>query len=153
MHAVFDGNFFSARCFSPRIHNFFASLPSTQNELFEDHLSVSHYSPSPQHTQVTPAESHSCSSDDDLLLELDTTSDNEEHDANMPAISAEEGNLDTSTSMSSSEYFDEYEFNQQHQGSIHKKSDVTKKMSKDISDKITAAESLSSMSSTRSGQV
>ena len=153
MHAVFDGNFFSARCFSPRIHNFFASLPSTQNELFEDHLSVSHYSPSPQHTQVTPAESHSCSSDDDQPLELDTTSDDEEHDADMPAISAEEGNLDTTTSMPSSEYFDEYEFNQQHPDSIHKKSNVTEKMSKNISDKVTAAESLSSTSSTRSGQV
>jgi hypothetical protein len=33
------------------------------------------------------------------------------------------------------------------QDSIHKKSNITEKMSKDISDKITAAESLSSMSS------
>jgi len=55
--------------------------------------------------------------------------------------------------MPSSEYFDEYEFNQQHPDSIHFKSDVTEKMPKDISDKVPAAESLSSMSSTRSGQV
>ena len=55
--------------------------------------------------------------------------------------------------MPSSEYFDEYEFNQQHPNSIHKKSNVTEKKSKDISDKVTAAESLSIMSSTRSGQV
>jgi len=47
-----------------------------------------------------------------------------------PAISVEEGKLDTTTSMSSSEYFDEYEFNQQHPDSIHKKSNVTEKMSK-----------------------
>ena len=110
---------------------------------------------SPQHTQVTPLESHSYSSDqvEDQPLELDTASDDEEHDADMPAISIEEGNLDTTTSMQSSEYFDEYEFNQQHPDSIHNKNNVTEKMSKDISDKVTAAESLSSMSSTRSGQV
>jgi hypothetical protein len=99
--------------------------------------------------------SHSYSSDDDQPLELDTASagDDEKHDADMPAISVEEENLDTTTSMPSSEYFDEYEFNQQHPDSIHNKSNVTEKMSKDISDKVTAAESLSSMSSTRSGQV
>jgi len=125
VHAVFDEIFFPARRFSPRIHNLFASLLSNQNELFDDHLSVSHYTPSPQHTQVTPAESHSCSCDGDQPLELDTTSDDEEHDAYMPAISAEEGNLNTTTSMPSSKYFDEYEFNPQHQDSIHKKSDVT----------------------------
>jgi len=121
--------------------------------LFEDQLSVSHSSPSHELTQVTDAESHSCSRDDDQLLELDTSSDDEEHDANLPAISAEERNLGTTTSMPSSEYFDEYEFNQQHQDSIHKKSNVTEKMSKDVSDKTTDAESLSSISSTRSGQV
>jgi len=55
--------------------------------------------------------------------------------------------------MPSIEYFDEYEFNQQHPDAIHKKNKVTEKMSKDISDKVTAAESLSSMSSTRSRQV
>jgi len=153
VHAVFDEKYFPARRFSPQIHDSFASLPSTQNELFEDYLSVSHYSSSPQHTQITPAKSHSCSSDDNQPLELDTKSDDEEHDAVLPAISAGEGNLDTTTSMPSSKYFDEYEFNQQHQDSIHKKSNVTEKMSKYISDKITAAESLSSMSSTRSGQV
>jgi len=121
--------------------------------LFDDHLCVSHYIPSPEHTQVTPVESHSYSSDEDQPLELDTASDDEEPDDDMPAISVEEGNLDTTTSMPNSEYFDEYEFNQQHLDSIHKKSNVTEKMSKDISDKVTAAESLSSMSSTRSGQV
>jgi len=71
----------------------------------------------------------------------------------MSAISAEEGNLDTTTSMPSSEYFDECEFNRQHQDSIYNKSNVTETMSKDISDKIKTAESLSSLSSTRSGQV
>jgi len=71
----------------------------------------------------------------------------------MPTISVEEGNLDTTTSMPSSECFDEYELNHQHPDSIHSKSNVTEKMLKDISDKVTAAESLSSMSSTRSGQV
>jgi len=54
--------------------------------------------------------------------------------------------------MSRSEYFDEYKFNHQHPHFIHNKSNVTKKMSKDISDKV-AAESLSCMPSTRSGQV
>jgi len=135
------------------MHDHFASLPSTHNELFDDHPSVSHYTPSPQYTQITPIESHSYSSDDDQPLELDTASDDEEHKADMPAISVQEGNLDTTTSMPSSEYFDKYEFNQQHPDSIHKKRNVTKKMSKDISDEVTAAESLSSMSSTRSGQV
>jgi len=76
-------------------------------------------------------------------LELDTASDEEEHDDDMPAISVEEGNFDTTTSMPSSEYFEEYKFNQQHPDSIHKKSNVIEKMSKDISDKVTAAESLS----------
>jgi len=58
--------------------------------------------------------------------------------------------------MSSSEYLDEYEFNQKHPVEtllVYNKSDVTEKMSKDISDKVTAKESLSSMSSERSGQV
>jgi len=50
VHAVFDEKFFPARRFSPRIHDLFASLPSTHTELFDDHLSVSHYTPSPQHT-------------------------------------------------------------------------------------------------------
>jgi len=153
VHAVFDELFSPARRLSPRIHDLFASLPSTHNELFDDHLSVSHYTLSPQHTQVTPIESHSYSSDDDQPLELDTASDDGEHDADMPAISVEEGNLDITTSMPSSEYFDEYEFNQQHPDSIHNKSNGTEKMPKDISDKVTAAESLSSMPSTRSGQV
>jgi len=121
--------------------------------LFDDHLCVSHYTPSPQHTQVTPVESHSYSSGEDQPLELDAASDGEEPDDDMPAMSVEGGNLDTTTSMPSSEYFDEYEFNQQHPDSIHKKSNVTEKMSKEISDKVTAAESLSFMSSTRSGQV
>jgi len=40
--------------------------------------------------------------------------------------------LDTTTSTPISEYFDEYEFNQQHPDSIHKKSNVTEKMSKNI---------------------
>jgi len=71
----------------------------------------------------------------------------------MPAISVEEGNLDTTTAKPSSEYFDEYEFDQHRSDSIHKNSKVTEKMSKDISDKVTAAESLSSMSSTRYGQI
>jgi len=153
VHAVFDENIFPARRFSPRIHDLFASLPSTHNELFDDHLSVSHYTPSPQHTQVTPVESHSYSSDEDQPLELDTASDDEEPNDDMPAISVEEGKLDTTTSMPSSEYFDKYKFNQQHPDSIHKESNVTEKMSKDISEKVTADESLSSMSSTRSGQV
>jgi len=121
--------------------------------LFDDHLSVSHYAPSPQHTQVSPVESHSYSIEEDQLLKLDTASDDKEPDDDMPAISVEEGNLDTTTSMPSSKYFDENEFNQQQPDSIHKKSNVTEKMSKDISDKVTAAESLSSMSSTRFGQV
>ena len=56
VHAVFDEIFFPARRFSPRIHDLFASLPSTHNKLFDDQLSVSHYTPSPQHTQVTPVE-------------------------------------------------------------------------------------------------
>jgi len=146
-HAVFDEIFFPARRFSPRIHDLFASLPSTHNELFDDHLSVSHYSPSHQHTQVTPVESHSHSGDEEQL-ELDTASNDEEPNHDMPAISVEEGILDTTTSMPSSEYFDEYEFNQQHPDSIHKKNNVTEKMSKNISDKVTAAESLSSTSST-----
>ena len=153
MHAVFDEKIFPARRFSPRIHDLFASLPSTHNELFDDYLSVSHYAPSPEHTQTTPAESHSYSSDDNHPLKLDTTSDDEEHDADMPAISVEEGKLDTTTSMPSSEYFDEYKFNQHHSDSIHKNSNVTEKMSKDISDKVTAAEPFSSISSTRSGQM
>ena len=144
---------FPARRFSPRVHDAFASLPSTHNELFDYHLSVSHYTLSPQHAQVTPIESHSYSSDDDQPLELDTASDDEEHDADMPAIPVEEGNLDTTTSMPSSKYFDEYKLNQQHPDSIHNKSNVIEKMSKDISDKVTAAESLSCMSSTPSGQV
>ena len=76
-----------------------------------------------------------------------------EHDDDMPAISFVEGNLDTTTSMPNSEYFDEYEFNQRHPDSIHKKIYVTEKMSKDISEKVTSAESLSSVSLTRSGQV
>ena len=121
--------------------------------MFDYHLSVSHYTLSPQHAQVTPIESHSYSSDDDQPLELDTASDDEEHDADMPAIPVEEGNLDTTTSMPSSKYFDEYKLNQQHPDSIHNKSNVIEKMSKDISDKVTAAESLSCMSSTPSGQV
>jgi len=153
VHAVFDENIFQARRFSPRIHDLFASLPSTHNKLFDDHLSVSHYTPSPQHTQVTPVESHSYSSDKDQPLELDTASNDEEPNDDMPVISVEEGKLDTTPSKPSSKYFDEYEFNQQHPDSIHKKSNVTEKMSKDISNKVTAAESLSSMSSTRSGQV
>ena len=86
-------------------------------------------------------------------MELDTASDNEEPNYDMPAISVEEELLDTTTSMPSSEYFGEYEFNQQHPDFIHKKNNVTEKMSKNISDKVTAAESLSSTSSTRSGQV
>jgi len=77
-------------------------------------ISVSHYTLSPQHTQVTPVESHSYSSDEDQPLELDTASDDEEPNDDMPAISVEEGKLDTTTSMPSSKYFDEYEFNQQH---------------------------------------
>jgi len=153
VHAIFDENFFPARRFTPRIHDLFALLPSTHNELFDDHLSVSHYTPSPQHTQVPPVESHSYSSDEDQPLELDTASDDKEPDDDMTAISVEEGNLDTTTSMPSSEYFDEYKFNQQHPDSIHKNSNVTEKLSTDISEKVTAAESLSSMSSTRSGQV
>ena len=127
-------------------------MASTHNELFDDHLSVPHYTPSRQHTQVTPVESHSHSSDEEPL-ELDTASDDEEPNDDMPAISVEEGKLDTTTLMPSIEYFDEYEFNQQHPDAIHKKNKVTEKMSKDISDKVTAAESLSSMSSTRSRQV
>ena len=114
VHAVFDDFFFPARRFSPQIHDLFASLPSTHNELYDDHLSISHYTPSPQHTQVTPVESPSYSSDEDQPLELDTASDDKEPDDDMTAISVEEGNLDTTTSMPSSEYFDEYEFNQQH---------------------------------------
>ena len=86
-------------------------------------------------------------------MELETASDDEDPNDDMPAISVEEGKLDTTTSMPSSEYFDEYEFNQQHPDSIYKKSNVTEKMSKNISDKVTATESLSSTSSTRSGQV
>ena len=103
---------FPARRFSPRIHDLFALLPSTHNELFDDQLSVSHYTPSPQHTQVTAVESNSHSSDEEQL-ELDTASDDEEPNDDMPAISVvEEGKSDTTTSMPSSEYFDEYEFNQ-----------------------------------------
>jgi len=49
MHAVFDEKNFPARRFSPRIHDRFASLPSTHNELLDHHLSSSHYTPSPQH--------------------------------------------------------------------------------------------------------
>jgi len=157
VHAVFDDKFFPARRFSPRIHDLFASLPFTHNEWLDRHLSSSHYTPSPQHsTQVPLAEPHSFSPDDDQPLELDPTSDDDEDDADMPTIAVEEGNLDTATSMSSSEYLDEYEFNQQHPFEtllVYNKSDVTEKMSKDISDKVTAKESLSSMSSERSGQV
>ena len=98
-------------------------------------------------TQVTAVKSNSHSSDEEQL-ELDTASDDEEPNDDMFATSVEEGKLDTTTSMPSSKYFDEYEFNQQHPDSIHKKSNVTEKMSKNISDKVTAAESLSSMSST-----
>ena len=76
-----------------------------------------------------------------------------EYDADMPTIAVEEGNLDTTTSMPSSEYFDEYEFNHPHPDSIYNKSNVTEKMSKDFIDNVTQAESLSSMSSTRSGQL
>ena len=43
VHPVFDAKNFPACRFSPRIHDLFASLPSTHNELFDDHLSVSHY--------------------------------------------------------------------------------------------------------------
>jgi len=85
------------------------------------------------------------SSDEDQPLELDTASDDEEPDDDTTANSVEEGNLDTTTFMPSSEYFDENEFNQQHPDSIHKKSNVTEKKSKDIFNKVTAAESLSSM--------
>jgi len=93
VHAVFDEKNFPARRFSPRIHDLFASLPSTHNELFDDHLSVSQYTPSPQHTHVTPVESHSYSSDEDQPPELDTASDDEEPNDDMPAISVEEGKL------------------------------------------------------------
>jgi len=117
VHAIFDEKNFLARRFSPRIHDLFASLPSTHNELFDDHLSVSHYTPSPEHTQVTPFESHSHSSDEEPL-ELDTASDDEEPNDGMPAISVDEGNFDTTTSMPISKYFDEYEFNQQHPDSL-----------------------------------
>jgi len=71
----------------------------------------------------------------------------------MSTIAVEEVNLDTATSIPSSDYFDEYKFNHQHPDSIYNKSNITEKMSRDISDKVTAAESLSFMSSTRSGQV
>jgi len=81
VHAIFYEKNFPARRFSPRNHDLFASLPSTHNELFDNQLSVSHYTPSPQHTQVTPIESHSYSSDDDRPLKLDTASDDEEHNA------------------------------------------------------------------------
>jgi len=130
VHAVFDEKNFLARRFSPQIHDLFASLPSTHKELLDDHLSVPHYTPSPQHTQVTLAESHSYATDDNQPLELDTTSGDEEHDADMPTISDEERNLDTTTSMPSSKYFDEYEFDHQHPDSIHNKSNVTEKISK-----------------------
>ena len=93
--------------------------------------------------------------DDDCVppLELNPTSDNDENNADVYAIAVEEGNLDITTSTPCSEYFDEYEFNHQRPDSIHNKSNVTEKMLKDISDKVAAAESLSSMSSTRSRQV
>jgi len=102
---------------------------------------------------VTLAVPHSISPDDDQPLDLDTTSDHDEVDADMPTIAVEKGNLDTTTSMPSSKYFHEYKFKHQHPDSINKNSNVTEKMSNDISDKVIAAESLSSMSSTRSGQV
>ena len=79
--------------------------------------------------------------------------DDEEDDTYIPAISVREGNVDTTTSTLSSKYLDEYEFNQQHPDSIHNKNNVTEKMSNDISDKGTTAESLSSRSLTPSRQV
>ena len=45
-------------------------------------------------------------------------SDDEEKNDDMLDISVEEGKLDTTTSIPSSKYFDEYEFNQQHPDSI-----------------------------------
>jgi len=98
---------------------------------------------------VPLAKPHSFSPVDDQPLELNPTSKDDKDNADMPTIAVEEGNLDTTNSKPSSEYFDEYEFNHQHPDSIYNKSNVTEKMSKDISDKVTA----SSMSSTRSEQV
>jgi len=102
---------------------------------------------------VPLAEPHSFSPDDDQPLELDPTSNDNGDDAHMSSIAVGEVNLDTTTSIPNSEYFDEYKFNHQHPDSIYNTSNVTEKMSKDISDKVTTAESLSSMSSTQSGQV
>ena len=81
------------------------------------------------------AKPHSFSPVDDQPLELNPTSKDDKDNADMPTIAVEEGNLDTTNSKPSSEYFDEYEFNHQHQYSIYNKSNVTEKMSKDISDK------------------
>jgi len=69
---------------------------------------------------------------------------------NVPDIAVEEGNLDTTAAKPHSKHFDVYEFNYQYLDSIHNKSNVTERMSKDVSDKKVAAESLSSMSSLRS---
>ena len=44
LHAVFDEIFFPARRFSQRIHDLFASLPSTHNELFDDHICLTLHS-------------------------------------------------------------------------------------------------------------
>jgi len=65
-----------------------------------------------QSAQVTiDTEPHSFSTDDDQPLELDPT----RNDANMPNIAVEKGNLDTTTSIPNSEYFDECKFNHQPQ--------------------------------------
>jgi len=114
--------------------------------------SLSYFPEFKTHRCLLPSKPLSFSPADDQPLELDPTSEDDEDDAEMPTIAVEEGNLDTKTSMPSSEYFDEYEFNHQHPDSIYNKSNVTEKLSKDFSDNVTHAESLSLMSSTQSGQ-
>jgi len=68
-------------------------------------------------------------------------------------MAVEEGDLNTTTTMPRSEYSDKYEINDEHAGSIHNKSNITEKISINISDKIAAVDSLSPSLSTRSGQI
>jgi len=77
---------------------------------------------------------------------LDPESDDDEIDAII-------WTLQPYSTISRSEYFDEYEFNDKYRNPIHNKSNVTTKMSKEISDMLAAAESLSSLSFTKSGQI